>query len=122
MTVQSIVTTGRVVPRLEHYDRAVADLIARWSIPGAALAIAKDGRLVLARGYGLAFVEEDAPVRPDSLFRIASVSKPITAAAVLRLVEQGRLTLDTPAFRLLDYLEPPPDAQVDPRIWGVTVR
>jgi methyltransferase of FxLD system len=122
MTVQSNVTTGRVVPDLAHYDRAMADLIARWSIPGAALGIAKDGRLVLARGYGLAFVEEDAPVRPDSLFRIASVTKPITAAAVLKLVEQGRLALDAPAFSLLDHLEPPPDATVDPRIWDVTIR
>ena len=65
---------------------------------GAALAVAKGGRLVLARGYGLAFIEEDRPVQPDSLFRIASVSKPITAAAVLKLVEQGHLALDQPGL------------------------
>ena len=61
-TVQSIVTTGRVIPSLEHYDQAMLGLIARWGLPGAALAIAKGGRLVLARGYGLAFIEEDRPV------------------------------------------------------------
>src|SRR4051812_7286279 len=44
-SVQSIVTTGRLIPGLVQYDRAMAGLIARWSIPGAALAIAKDGRL-----------------------------------------------------------------------------
>lgn len=120
--MRTIVTTGRLVPELAAYDRAMLGLIARWDIPGAALAIAKDGRLVSARGYGLAYVEENEPVQPTSLFRIGSVSKPITAAAIMLLVEQGRLTLDTPAFQVLDNLPPPPDAQVDPRIWRITIR
>jgi protein-L-isoaspartate(D-aspartate) O-methyltransferase len=122
VAVRSIVTAGLIVPELAHYDRAMLSLLAHWGIPGAALAVAKDGRLVLARGYGLANVEEGEPVLPESLFRIASVSKPLTAMAILRLVEQGRLDLDTPAFSLLDHLTPPPGAQVDPRIWSVTIR
>ena len=122
MAVQNVVTTGRNAPELAQYDRTMASVLARWGIPGAALAIARDGRLLFARGYGLANVEEDQPVQPQSLFRIASVSKPITAMAILRLVEQGRLGLDTPAFGLLDHLAPPPGAQVDPRIWTITIR
>jgi protein-L-isoaspartate(D-aspartate) O-methyltransferase len=122
VAVKSIVTTGWLVPALAHYDRAMVSLLARWGIPGAALAVAKDGRLVLARGYGLAYIEENEPVQPASLFRIASVSKPLTATAILRLVEQGRLDLDIPAFSLLDHLTPPPGAQVDPRIWSITIR
>src|SRR5262245_394511 len=103
VAVQSVVTTGRIVPELAHYDRVMVSAMARWGIPGGALAVAKDGRLVLARGYGLANIEEDESVQPHSLFRIASVTKPVTAMAVLRLVEQGRLSLDTPAFSLLDH-------------------
>ena len=52
---------------------------------------AKDGQVVLARGYGLADRENHQPVKPDALFRIASLSKPITAAVVLTLVERDRL-------------------------------
>lgn len=122
MAVERIVTTGRIVPALAQYDRAMAGLLARWGIPGAALAIARDGRLMFARGYGLASIENDQPVQPDSLFRIASVSKPITAMAILKLIEQGRLGLDTPAFSLLDHLAPPPGSQVDPRISTITIR
>ena len=122
MAVKQIVTTGRSVPELAAYDRAMLGLMARWGLHGAALAVAKDGRLVLARGYGLANIEDGEPVQPQSLFRIASVSKPLTAMAILRLVEQGRLDLDASAFGLLDHLAPPPGAQVDPRIWGVTIR
>src|SRR3712207_5689223 len=91
VAVKTIVTTGRIVPELAAYDRAMLSLLARWGVPGAALAVAKDGRLVLARGYGLANIEADEPVRPTSIFRIASVTKPITAMAILKLVEQGRL-------------------------------
>ncbi|HUT11069.1 MAG TPA: serine hydrolase domain-containing protein, partial [Thermoguttaceae bacterium] len=83
-------TTGPAVPELAAFDRTMCDLLEKWGIPGGALAVAKDGRLLLARGYGLADVEAQQPVQPDALFRIASVSKPITAAAVLVLVEQGR--------------------------------
>ena len=83
MAVKSIVTTGRIVPELAHYDRAMVELLARRGMPGAALAIAKDDRLRFARGYGLANIEDDEPVQPASLFRIASVSKPLTAMAIV---------------------------------------
>jgi len=96
--------------------------MAKWKLPGGAVAVAKDGRLVLARGYGLADVERGEPVEPDSLFRIASVSKPITAAAVLVLVERGRLKLESKALDLLGPVAPPKGNSIDPR-WGqITVR
>ena len=50
----------------------------------------RDGRLIYARGFGYADVESKTPVQPDALFRIASVSKPITSAAVMKLVEEGK--------------------------------
>jgi CubicO group peptidase (beta-lactamase class C family) len=79
------------------YDDMLHDLMHRYSIPGAALAMTKDGRFVLSRGYGRADVQPKSKVRPDSLFRIASLSKTITAVAVMKLVDEHRLDLDAPA-------------------------
>lgn len=92
-------------------------------VPGGALAVVKDGRLVYAKGYGWADREKKAPVTPTSLFRIASVSKPITAVAVMKLIEEGRLDLDARAF---DIVRLPPvftkRKKPDPRSKRVTVR
>ena len=81
----------------------------------------RNGQLVMARGYGLADIECDEPVQPDSLFRIASISKPITAVAVLKLVEEGRLDLDSKAFRLLEHLQGPAGTTIDSRIYDITI-
>ena len=91
-------------------------------MPGAAIAIARNGKLVLAKGYGLANVENDEPVAPDSLFRIASISKPFTAVAVLQLMEGGLLDLDDRVFDVLAEFEPPRGATRDPRLDEITVR
>jgi CubicO group peptidase (beta-lactamase class C family) len=73
--------TGTPVPDLQTFDQRIPALMAKWQVPGGALAIAKNGRLVFAHGYGLANVESGASVQPDSLFRIASISKPFTKRA-----------------------------------------
>ena len=113
--------TGIPVAALANFDGVVTDLMDRWQVAGGALAVAKDGRLVLARGYGLADVERGKPVQPDSLFRLASISKPITSAAILKLVDQGQLELDAKAFTLLDHLQTAPKSEKDPRIGHITV-
>lgn len=117
-----IAMTGQAVPGVQSYDRLVAELMRRWNVPGGAVAVAKDGRLVFARGYGMADVDNGQPVQPHALFRLASISKPITAVAVLRLVEQGKLELDGRVFDILtDFPVPdPPDG--DPRLKEVTLR
>ncbi len=102
----------------EVYGRLLSDFMDRWSIPGGAFALARDGRLLYAGGYGIADKGTQRPVRPDSLFRIASISKPITAVAVLKLVEDGQLNLDDHAFDLLA----PDAAAADPRLYDITVR
>ena len=117
-----IVVTGAAAPELKSLDDEITSLMRKWSIPGGAVAVAKDGRLVLAHGYGLADRDAGTPVQPDSLFRIASLSKPITAAAILVLVERGRLDLDA---KVLDILKSPgisPDKAADPRWKQITVR
>ena len=118
----TIPMTGTAVPELASFDRVITDLMKRWGIPGGAIAVVKDGRLVLARGYGYSDAVTKEPVAPDALFRIASVSKPITAVAVLKLAEQGRIDLDAKAFALLPSLTPPAGATVDARLDAITVR
>lgn len=114
--------TGPDIPALRPIDAVVTGFMARYRIPGGALGIVRDGKLVFIRGYGHADPATEEKVEPDSLFRLASLSKPITAAAVLRYAEEGRLFLNQKAFGFLDY--PPPDypgAVVDPRIYNITL-
>lgn len=118
----NILMTGIAVPSMESYDRIIPKLMLKYHIPGGAVAVVKDGWLVLARGYGLADKKRNQPVQPDSLFRIASISKPITAVAILKLVEEGRLDLDAKAFQILNHLRPPAGRTVDPRIPEITIR
>jgi D-alanyl-D-alanine carboxypeptidase len=75
-------------------DETAKQWIASGKSPGVAVEISQHGRSVLARGYGWKVLGESAPVRPDTEFRIGSVTKQFTAAAILQLVQQGRLGLD----------------------------
>src|SRR5262245_5071073 len=114
--------TGKGVAALAPLDAAIEKIMLRHGIPGAALAITKDGKLVHARGYGWGLYEKHEATTPETLFGLASVSKCFTALAVLKLVEEGKLRLDDKAFDLLKHLKPPPRAPVDPRLAKVTVR
>src|SRR5436190_14963141 len=84
------------------FDREIQEFMSARKVPGGALALVKDGRLVYTRGYGWADRENKIPVKPTSLFRIASISKPFTAVAVLKLIEEQKLGLDAPVWDLLD--------------------
>ena len=72
--------------------------------PGAAVGVARDGALLLRRGGGLASLEHQVPIGPDTAFRIASVSKHITCAALLLLEREGKLRLDDPLGKHLPRL------------------
>lgn len=119
--------TGPPAPGMESFDEAIPALMDRWGIPGGVVGVVKDGELVFVHGYGQAVRASDPAasdselVRPDSRFRIASLSKPITAVAVLDLVEQGRLALDDPAVDYLGNLLPSSGLQ-DSRVRDVTIR
>ncbi|MGH9759983.1 MAG: serine hydrolase domain-containing protein, partial [Blastocatellia bacterium] len=73
-------------------------------------------------GYGWADEQAREPVQPDSLFRIASLTKAFTATAILTLVQDGRLRLDQKAFAILNDLKPARGANVDRRIYQITIR
>lgn len=82
---------------LAEVDRIFADWRLSAHAPGLAYGIVADGRLVHVRGLGVQNTTTKAPVQPDSLFRIASMSKAFTALAILKLRDEGKLRLDDPA-------------------------
>jgi N-acyl-D-amino-acid deacylase len=92
-------------------------------IPGGQLAVGFNGRVLISKGFGMADREAGTPAEASTLFRIASVTKPLTAAATLALVEEGRLSLDG---TLLEVLRPEivlrRGREVDPRLKDVTIR
>jgi len=85
-------------------DSAIARVMAERGIPGAAVAFLRGDTIVHLRGYGVTDRTRGTPVTPETVFQIASATKPFTAMAVLLLVEGGRLALDDPASRYLDWL------------------
>jgi CubicO group peptidase (beta-lactamase class C family) len=109
-----------LLPRLSNAQNAPAPLetfadslmnaqLSRQHIPGAVLVVVRDGAIVLARGYGLADVERHVPVDAErTVFRVASVSKLVTATAAMQLVEQGRLDLRADVNRYLTRFKLPP--------------
>src|SRR4051794_40123298 len=107
--MEAMPTTGEANPDLSLLDHCIIKVMQKWSVPGGQCAVAKDGRLVYARGFGTVDqITAGAPpppiVSPSAQFRIASSSKPITAVAVLRLIERGQLGLEDRAFEILDDL------------------
>lgn len=114
--------TGIVPSQLAGFDKAVKAYITERSISAAQLAVARNGKILLARGYGTyrpnatnsqAFL---ARVQPTSLFRIASLSKNITAAAIMRLVQDGKLSLTATLPQVLGL-----STEGDSRLGQVTV-
>ena len=83
---------------LSLIDRQIQTYIANYSIPGLSIAITKQERLVFAKGFGYADAERKEKIHPHHLFRIASVSKPMTAIAIMKLIEQGKLSLTSKVF------------------------
>src|SRR5437016_5977602 len=81
-------------------DASVSDYVKaemeRQHIPGLALLVTRGGKIVRAEGFGLANVELQVPVKPETVFKSGSVGKQFTATAVMMLVEQGKIGLDDP--------------------------
>ncbi|UCG85186.1 MAG: class A beta-lactamase-related serine hydrolase [Gemmatimonadota bacterium] len=104
--------------RLAQLDSVVPALMDSGAVTGLAIAIATDSALVWSRGFGLRNAETQARVTTNSVFEAASLSKPVFAYAVLQLVDQGVLDLDTP---IADYYEYSAITH-DERYWLITPR
>jgi CubicO group peptidase (beta-lactamase class C family) len=89
-------------------DRGVEQFIKKWEIAGASIAIAKDGELLFAKGYGYSDLQDSLIVEPFHLFRTASISKLITAVGIMKLVEEGKLDLNQKVFGKEGILNHPP--------------
>jgi N-acyl-D-amino-acid deacylase len=118
---EEIARTGTEVKELESFDRGITELMQKYEIPGGTAAVAKDGRLVYVRGFGWADRKNRVPMQPTALMRIASISKPFTAAAILRLVEQGRLKLTDPILPYLKKFGADTEKHLDPRWRQITI-
>jgi N-acyl-D-amino-acid deacylase len=112
--------TGAAVTAFRPVDDAVLRVMDTVRCQAATAAVSRDGKLLYARGYGWRDADRRDPTPPDALMRIASVSKPLTAAEVKLLVRGGKLSLDTPVFPLLG-LRPYNGKEGDPRLGDVTV-
>lgn len=112
------------VANSEHhvFDERISALMTKYEMPGGSVAITKNDRLVYAQGFGYADAERKVPVRPEMLFRIASVSKPFTAVAILRLVDDGRLSLEDRAFERLPQFDLDSVPELDERLRSITIR
>src|SRR6478609_664629 len=75
-------------------DAAVLQQMKDQHIPGIGLAVVMDGKVVKAKGYGLANIERRTPVSPDTVFEAGSITKQFTAAAVMLLAQEGKLSVD----------------------------
>lgn len=99
-------TTGNGAPsslpmELRDFDAYIEDIRVRFEVPAMAVAIVKDGRVVLERGYGTRDLESKVPVDAHTLFAIASNTKAFTAAALSMLADEGKLDMDD---RVVDHL------------------
>jgi CubicO group peptidase (beta-lactamase class C family) len=117
----TLVPSTAAAPTADRYARAAADsrtaartLLARDNVPGLSVAVAADGAIVWAEGFGWADVDRRTPVTPLTRYRLGALSKPLTATAAALLHDRGRLDLDA---AVQEYVEAFPRKQ-----WPITVR
>ena len=102
------------VARQQEIEKLVAQEMSRQNLPGLSIAVAMGGELAWSAGYGLADLENFVPAKALTMYRLASVSKPITAVAVMQLSEAGKLDLDHSIRRYVPAFPAKP--------WTITVR
>lgn len=98
LLIIAIITSGCERESLTDLDTAIEDKMVQYNIPAISLAIVQHEKLVYVKSYGYSDKESSTPASVEDLYRIASISKPITAIAVFKLVKDGMLTLDSKVF------------------------
>ncbi len=122
-SIQSKAQTGLYVPQLAAFDAAMTNLLSTYNIPGGQLAITYKGRLVYNRGFGFSNTSTLDSVQPNSIFRVASISKTVTGVAVMKLYEQGLINLDAKVFGASGILNDAIYQNIlDPQVNNITVR
>jgi len=103
-------------------EKDVRSFMRKWDLKGASIAVSRDGKLLYARGFGFAIVEDSLKTQPYNKFRVASISKLVTAVAIMKLQEEGKLSVNDyvfgPSGILNDTIFSHPK---DKRVYGITV-
>jgi CubicO group peptidase (beta-lactamase class C family) len=92
--------------RFAEVERLAAEALKEMGAPGMSVAIALGNQLVWSQGFGLADAEHEVPARANTVYRIASISKPIAATAVMQLAERGRVSIDDPVQKYVRAFPP----------------
>ena len=99
-------------------EARIPELMKQADIPGVSIALIRDGKTYWLHDFGVRSTKANLPVTPDTIFEAASLSKPVFAYGVLKLVDQGKLDLDAPLSKYL----PKPYIEGDPRLDQITAR
>jgi len=92
-------------PLEKRLDEDLSKYMTAYDLPGLAVSVLVDGEVVYAKAFGFRNLQKKTPMRVDSLFHMASVSKPFAATAIMQLVEQGKIDLDAPVITYLPYFK-----------------
>lgn len=113
-----------IQPVSQEPDQMIAEFMRTWNIKGGSVAITKNGKLIYSKGFGYTDKNNQRKAQPTDLYRIASVSKPITAVAIMKLIEDGELKLTDKVFGENAILDVNYYSEVisDPRIYNITVQ
>jgi CubicO group peptidase (beta-lactamase class C family) len=95
-----------VAVRADNIDDFVKAEMQKQHVPGVSVAVIKDGKIIKAEGYGMANVELNVPARPDTVYKIGSVSKQFIASGIMLLIQEGKISLDD---KISKFLEGTPD-------------
>jgi D-alanyl-D-alanine carboxypeptidase len=93
--------------RADQVDDYIRQAMKKSRIPGLAVAVVKEGKVIKAQGYGVANLETETPVKPETVFELASITKSFTATGIMLLVEEGKVGLDE---KISKYLEKTPES------------
>jgi CubicO group peptidase (beta-lactamase class C family) len=118
LTTHTAAAKGRGDATIVRLEKDIPELMRKGGVPGLAIAVIRGGKTSWVRGFGVKDTKTGQPVTEDTVFEAASLSKPVFAYGVLKLVEQGKLGLDVP---LTAYL-PKPYIQGDDRLKKITAR
>lgn len=114
--------TDSELPETQRFDRTIEQFMKKWEIKGASFALMKDNRLIYCKGYGFADVEAQIPTDVKHVFRVASVSKLITAVGIMKLVEENKIHLNDKVFGKKGILNDSCFLDIkDPRSKNITV-
>ncbi len=105
---------------LDQLNGIIQSVMYQFAVPGASLAVAKDGKLVYAKGFGVANLQTGESVTPQTLFNLASTTKTVSTLGVLTLVDAGKLNLDSSLYDVIGRPQLPNNP--DPRMYQITIR